>query len=57
MNITLKVWRQPDSKSEGRLETHEVKNVSKDSSFLEMLDQLNDGLETSGKEPVAFDHD
>ena len=57
MNLTLKVWRQPDSKSKGQIETHEVKDVSKDSSFLEMLDQLNEGLEAKGKDPVAFDHD
>ena len=57
MIIQLKVWRQPDSQAKGHLESHEVKNVSADSSFLEMLDQLNDELETKGKDPIAFDHD
>jgi succinate dehydrogenase / fumarate reductase iron-sulfur subunit len=32
-------------------------DVSPDSSFLEMLDLLNEDLIESGDEPVAFDHD
>ena len=31
--------------------------VSTDSSFLEMLDLLNEQLINEGKEPVVFDHD
>lgn len=57
MRITLKIWRQDGPTSKGRFETYQVDDVSEDSSFLEMLDQLNDRLETEGKIPVAFDHD
>lgn len=57
MNITLKVWRQKNSKSAGSLETYPVKGVSPDMSFLEMFDVLNEQLITEGKEPIAFDHD
>jgi len=57
MNLTLKVWRQKDSRSEGRLETYEAKNVLEDMSFLEMLDVVNEGLIASGQEPIAFDSD
>lgn len=57
MNLTLKVWRQKDSKSEGRLVDYEAKNVSEDMSFLEMLDVVNEGLIASGQEPIAFDSD
>lgn len=57
MNLTLKVWRQEDSKSKGKLEEYTLKDVSPDSSFLEMMDMLNDQLILEGKEPVAFDHD
>lgn len=57
IDITLKVWRQAGPNAEGRLETHEMKDVSTDMSFLEMIDVLNNRLEREGKDPVAFDHD
>ena len=57
INITLKIWRQKNSKAKGQMETYKLNNVSTDSSFLEMLDQLNEQLIEEGKEPVAFDHD
>ena len=57
INLTLKIWRQNGPKEKGRFETYQVKNISTDSSFLEMLDILNEQLINEGKEPVAFDHD
>ncbi len=57
MNLTVKVWRQKNTGSEGHLESHEVKDVSPDISFLEMLDIMNEQLVNDGKEPIAFDHD
>ena len=57
LNLTLKIWRQAGPNAKGRLETYELADVSPDMSFLEMLDILNSGLESEGKEPVAFDHD
>lgn len=57
MNFTLKVWRQKDRHTKGGFETYTIKNISSDSSFLEMLDILNEQLITEGKEPVSFDHD
>ena len=57
MNLTLKIWRQKNSKVEGKMETYTLNNVSPDSSFLEMMDQLNDQLNNTGIEPIAFDHD
>ena len=57
MDLTLKVWRQKDSKAKGKIETYPISNVSADSSFLEMMDVLNDNLINDEKEPVAFDHD
>src|ERR1035437_2570407 len=57
INITVKVWRQNGPKEKGRFETHKVNNVSIDTSFLEMLDILNEQLINENKEPVAFDHD
>ena len=57
IDITLKVWRQKDSKSQGRLETYEAKNIDTDVSFLEMLDIVNAELELKGIDPIAFDSD
>ena len=57
MNLTLKVWRQQNAKAQGKVETYKVKDISPDSSFLEMMDILNEQLINEDKEPVAFDHD
>jgi succinate dehydrogenase / fumarate reductase iron-sulfur subunit len=57
MNLTLKVWRQKDAHSEGRLVTYEAPNVLADMSFLEMLDVVNENLIAKGEEPIAFDSD
>ena len=57
INITLKIWRQKSDKAKGKIETYKLNDVSTASSFLEMLDQLNEQLISENKEPVAFDHD
>ena len=57
MNLTLKIWRQKNANAVGKFETFNVKNVSPDSSFLEMLDVMNEELEVKGIDPVAFEHD
>ncbi len=57
MKLTLKVWRQKNAQTKGRLETYVLDSVSKDSSFLEMLDILNEQLIADGEVPIAFDHD
>ena len=57
MNLTLKIWRQKNSRAKGSLETYQVSDISEHMSFLEMLDVLNEQLINEGKEPVAFDHD
>lgn len=56
-NYTLKIWRQPNAQSKGELKTYEVSNISTGSSFLEMLDILNEELSEKGEDPVHFDHD
>jgi succinate dehydrogenase / fumarate reductase iron-sulfur subunit len=57
MNLTLKVWRQQDTKSSGKFVSYQVQGVTPDMSFLEMLDLLNENLQTKGEAPVAFEHD
>ena len=57
MQITLKVWRQEKRHIKGSFISYRVNNISKDMSFLEMLDMLNNDLIKKGEDPVAFDHD
>ena len=57
MNLTLKVWRQKNSREKGNFETYDVKDISSEMSFLEMFDVLNEKLIAEGREPIAFDHD
>ncbi len=55
--LNIKVWRQNRPDEKGKFETYTIENISTGSSFLEMLDILNDKLIEEGKDPVAFDHD
>jgi succinate dehydrogenase / fumarate reductase, iron-sulfur subunit len=57
MKLTLKIWRQKDSKSRGDFVTYNADAVSEEMSFLEMLDVVNEGLVQRGQDPIAFDHD
>jgi succinate dehydrogenase / fumarate reductase iron-sulfur subunit len=57
MDLTLKIWRQDNAKAKGKFETYKVTGVSEDSSFLEMLDVLNESLVDKVQLPIAFDHD
>lgn len=57
MNLTLRVWRQKNSKEPGKLVPYAAKDISPDMSFLEMLDVVNEGLVQSGQEPIEFDSD
>ena len=57
MNLTLKIWRQKNSKTKGIFKTYNIKDVSPDMSFLETLDVLNQQLIDKDVDPIAFDHD
>ena len=57
MEFTLKVWRQKNTASAGKLVAYKLANIDSDMSFLEMFDVLNGELNRKGEEPVAFDHD
>lgn len=57
MNLTLKVWRQKGPSDKGKMVDYKVSDVSPDTSFLEMLDALNEDLIHKGEDPIAFDHD
>jgi len=57
MRLKLRIWRQKNAKSQGKFVDYALDDVSPDSSFLEMLDVLNEELIAKGEEPVTFDHD
>ena len=57
MNISLRIWRQLAAHETGLYESHDLKNVSRDLSLLEVLDQLNEWLISTGERPINFDHD
>lgn len=58
MDLTLKIWRQKDANTKGEMKEYKVSDISPDSSFLEMIDHLNNELIEAGQEPpIAFDHD
>lgn len=57
LNLKLKIWRQKNSKDKGHFEDYKLEGVSTDSSFLEMMDVLNEKLVHEKKDPVTFDHD
>jgi succinate dehydrogenase / fumarate reductase iron-sulfur subunit len=57
MDLKLKIWRQKNSKTKGKFNTYNVQNITPDTSFLEMMDILNESLVNKGEEPVVFDHD
>ena len=57
ISFKLKVWRQRGPKEKGQFKVYEMKDIPTDTSFLEMLDILNEQLINAGEEPVVFDHD
>ncbi len=57
INLTLKVWRQKNADSKGKLETYQAKDISVDMSFLEMIDVVNEEIVLGGGDAIAFDHD
>ena len=57
ISVTVKFWKQNGPKDKGHFEKHEMKNVPDDTSFLEMLDMMNEELIAAGNEPFVFDHD
>jgi len=57
VKITVKVWRQASSDVAGQMVSYPLDDISPDTSFLEMLDILNEQLIAQNIEPIAFDSD
>ncbi len=57
MNFKLKVWRQPRAAAAGKFVDYQAREIPAESSFLEMLDIVNEGLNDRNEVPIAFDSD
>jgi len=57
LRLNLRIWRQVNRDTPGRLENYTAADVSPDMSFLEMLDVVNEDLIRQGKDAIAFDSD
>lgn len=57
MDVTLRVWRQPDPNAPGGFREYRATGISEEASFLEMLDIVNEHLTEAGEDPIAFEHD
>ena len=57
MNFKLKVWRQPRAAAAGKFVDYQAREIPAESSFLEMLDIVNESLNDRNEDPIAFDSD
>src|SRR5580704_8057459 len=57
MNFKLKVWRQKDRQTRGKLVDYDARDIPAQASLLEMLDIVNERLLLKGETPIAFDSD
>lgn len=57
ISFNIKVWRQKSPRDKGGFVTYHMDDIPTDTSFLEMLDILNEQLIERGEEPIMFDHD
>lgn len=57
MKLFLKIWRQENAYSKGRMVDYQLDDVNPEMSFLEMLDTLNEKIVLQGEPAIEFDHD
>lgn len=57
MNFTLHVWRQSSKDAPGKMVVYEARDISPDSSFIEMIDIVNSELAEKGQDPIAYEAD
>ena len=57
MKFKLRIWRQPGPDVPGKFVDHEIDDIEPTTSFLEMLDTLNEQLIAQEQDPIAFDSD
>jgi len=57
MKMTFNIWRQESAEASGAFQTYEVDDLSRDMSFLEALDHLNEQLVLRGETTIAYEYD
>jgi len=57
MDSIFKIWRQNGPQDKGGFVEYKVSGLTKDMSFLEALDYLNETLVQKGEEVIAFEYD
>jgi succinate dehydrogenase / fumarate reductase, iron-sulfur subunit len=57
LTFKLLIWRQENSAVRGKMVSYTIRGISSNTSFLEMLDVLNEDLAAKGEEPIQFDSD
>src|SRR5437764_12179705 len=57
MNFKLRIWRQRDAKSRGKLVDYDAPDIPAQASLLEMLDIVNERSVLGGHNPLASDTD
>lgn len=57
MDFTLKIWRQDNANAQGSMKEYKVTDIDSDTSFLEMLDVLNQQLVDKNEDVISFDND
>jgi len=57
MDITFKIWRQDGPVEKGSFKNYPVNGLTKDMSFLEALDFLNEQLVRQDEEVIAYEYD
>ena len=55
ISFTIKYWKQNGPQDKGHFDTHEMKNIPDDTSFLEMLDILNEELIDAGRTKAGLE--
>ncbi len=54
-SVQLRIWRQGNSKAQGKMTQYKVNGILPEMTFLDVLDKLNERLVSCGEIPVAFD--
>ena len=57
ISFKIRYWKQDGPKDPGHFDEREMRDIPTDTSFLEMLDILNEQLVEEGSEPFVFDLD
>jgi succinate dehydrogenase / fumarate reductase iron-sulfur subunit len=57
VTLVLHIWRQKTARAEGTFAGYEVRSITPEPFFLEMLDTLERAARVRGPRPIAFEND